>query len=306
MNAGDLATDFGLEDWLADLRAGIERRLAELVPGEPSPAHLADAMRYSLLAPAKRARGLLTVLAAGHCGGAPEAAMPAACAIEMVHAASLILDDLPAMDDAALRRGQASCHRQFGEATASLAAIALMNRAFGVVAASEALPPDCCLAIVRILARAIGTDGLAGGQEGDINGAGLGGTAEVEWVHARKTGALFAAAAEIGAVVAGADRHRAVMHDFGMRLGLAFQSYDDLLDARAARPDIGKDTRSDGGKMTLVGLLGFDAALANADAQWQAAAQCIRHDTGGDGRLARYVASLVAQMLAPLRLTRPT
>ena len=204
------------------LREAIERRLDVLTPGEPATAKLADAMRYSLLAPAKRARALLTLLTATHCGGDTDHALDAACAVEMVHASSLILDDLPAMDDATLRRGKPTCHRAYGEATAVLAAIALMNRSYGVVATDERLPPASRTRIVASLAQSIGTDGLCGGQEGDLHGTASTGVAAVDWIHARKTGALFAAAAEIGAIAAGSPNRssalRVVRHE--ARLGL--------------------------------------------------------------------------------------
>ncbi len=300
MDVREGAATAAFEAELAGLRRQIECCLAEITPGEPSPRRLAEAMRYILLAPAKRARALLALLSAQHCGGVRDDAMAAACALEMVHAASLILDDLPAMDDARLRRGQAACHRVYGEATATLAAIALMNRAFSIVAADGRVPPDRRIAVVAILSRSIGTDGLTGGQEGDLHGSGLEDVAGVDWVHARKTGALFAAAAEIGAAVAGATARQAALHKFGMKLGLAFQGYDDLIDARAAASAVGKDTGRDGGKATLVASLGFDAALARADAQVAAALACWPELRPGGGPLARYVASLTAQLRVPL------
>ncbi len=296
------APDPSFEAELAALRTHVERQLDALTPGEPSPDRLSQAMRYCLLAPAKRARALLSVLSAVHCGAERESALKSACALEMVHASSLILDDLPAMDDAALRRGRDTCHRAFGEPTAILAAIALMNRAFGLVAGDENLPSDRRVQIVAILAKSIGTDGLTGGQEGDLNGVAMTGAAGVEWIHARKTGALFAAATEIGAVVAGGVDRRAAMHAFGMNLGLAFQGYDDLLDARAASAVVGKDTGRDGGKATVIKALGFDAALAQADAQMAAALRYVPDLAVDQGPLARYVSGLAVMMRGPLNV----
>jgi geranylgeranyl diphosphate synthase, type II len=300
MNVRESMSGTGFAAKLDALRAIIDVRLSEITPGAPSLPRLTDAMRYSLLAPAKRARAVLTLLSAVHCGGTMEDALSGACALEMVHASSLILDDLPAMDDAALRRGKATCHRVYGEATAVLAAIALMNRGYDVVANDQLLPPDRRVRIVGILTRAIGTDGLTGGQEGDLHGSGVEGAGGVEWIHARKTGALFAAATEIGAVAAGALDRQAAMHAFGMKLGTAFQAYDDLLDARAVEAAVGKDTGRDTGKATLVGLLGFDAALADADAQMQAARACVPDLETGERWLAHYIEGLTAQMRAPL------
>jgi geranylgeranyl diphosphate synthase, type II len=302
MSARFSTTETGIEARLDALRTRIEDKLAEATPGEPSPDRLAAAMRYCLLAPAKRARPLLAILTALHCGGSEEHALTSACALEMIHASSLILDDLPAMDDAGLRRGRATCHRVYGEATAVLAAIALMNRAFAVVSDDARLPTDRRVQVVEILSRSIGTDGLTGGQEADLHGTDIAGAAAVEWIHARKTGALFAAATEIGAAVAGASDRRAAMHAFGMKLGLAFQAYDDLLDARAASGSVGKDTGRDGQKATLVGLLGFDGALANADAQMRSALACVTDLDQGERWLAHYVAGLTAQLRAPLGL----
>lgn len=296
MTHSDAAAAARLEALLPAIRQAVETRLAAETPGEPSPPSLAAAMRYSLLAPAKRARAIVAALATRQCGGDWLRAIPAACALEMVHGASLILDDLPAMDNASLRRGRATCHRTFGEATASLAAIALLNRAFAVVAADAELTADARVAITTVLARSIGTDGLTGGQEGDLNGCGRDGPAAVEWIHARKTAALFSTAAEIGAIVAGNAAQRATLRAFGHELGLAFQGYDDLLDARAASADIGKDTGADAGKATLVSLLGVGEAQKRADRHWHSALSLL--DASGD--LAAYAAILIEQMRKPL------
>ena len=302
MNARDGVAVHRHEVLIADLRARIEQMLAEATPGEPAPQRLGAAMRYSLLASAKRVRGLLTVLCTVYCGGAIDQALPAACALEMVHTASLILDDLPAMDDAKLRRGQHACHRAHGEATAMLAAIALMNRAYAIVAGTPGIGSEQRARIVGVLAHAIGTDGLTGGQEADLHGAGLADAAEVEWIHARKTGALFAAATEISAIIAGAEQQRETLREFGMQLGLAFQAYDDLLDSRAASAAIGKDTGADARKVTLVSLLGFASALQRAEAQMAAALESCPGLRGDETALGHYLALLVAQMQAPLGL----
>jgi geranylgeranyl diphosphate synthase, type II len=286
---------------IGDLRAQTEARLAELTPGGPAPVRLGDAMRYSLLAPAKRARAVLTQLTALHWGAPPERALSGAVALEMIHASSLILDDLPSMDDATLRRGRATCHRVYGEDTSILAAIALMNRAFEVVATDHTIDPLVRVRIVAILARAVGPDGLSGGQEGDLHTDVDNATvATVEWIHARKTGALFAAAAAIGSLVAGVDDDNVSrMEEFGMRLGLAFQAYDDLLDVSAATESVGKDVARDGEKATLVRLLGLDGARANADAQMQAALACVPNLDAAPRTLARYVDALMSALKSP-------
>jgi geranylgeranyl diphosphate synthase, type II len=286
---------------IGDLRQQTEQRLAEMTPGGPAPVRLGDAMRYSLLAPAKRARAVLTQLTALHWGAASERALSGAIALEMVHASSLILDDLPSMDDATLRRGRATCHRVYGEDTSILAAIALMNRAFEVVATDQTLEPAIRVRIVAILARSIGPDGLSGGQEGDLHTDTAQATvATVEWIHARKTGALFAAATAIGSLVAGVDEVNVRrMEEFGMRLGLAFQAYDDLLDVSATAESVGKDVARDGDKATLVRLLGLEGARANADAQMQAALACVPNLDAPPRTLGRYVDALMATLQAP-------
>ncbi len=300
MNMREALPGSGIEAKTAGLRARIEQRLAELTPGDPAPAKLADAMRYCLLAPGKRARAILAILTTVHCGGTVEDGLTGACALEMVHASSLILDDLPVMDDASLRRGKPTCHLVYGQATAMLAAISLMNRAFAIASSDSRLPSDRRVEVVGVLAKAIGTDGLAGGQEGDLHGTALEGACAVEWIHARKTGALFAAATEIGAVAAGALNRRRAFAEFGLKLGLAFQAYDDLLDARATVAMIGKDTGHDGQKATLVSLLGFEGALAQADGQMRAALACVPDLDTGERGLAHFVAGLTAQMRTPL------
>jgi geranylgeranyl diphosphate synthase, type II len=169
MTSPNRTSDRSIVELIASLRQHTEQRLGDLTPGGPAPARLGDAMRYSLLAPAKRARAVLTQLTAMHWGAEPDRALSGAVALEMVHASSLILDDLPSMDNATLRRGRATCHRVYGEDTSILAAIALMNRAFEVVATDATLDSAVRVRIVAILARSIGPDGLSGGQEGDLH-----------------------------------------------------------------------------------------------------------------------------------------
>ena len=246
----------------------IEHRLGELSPQEARlPERLSKSMRYSLLSPGKRTRALLALLTTHYWGGDPESAIVPACAIEMVHAASLALDDLPVMDDASLRRGRPTSHRIFGDDTVILSAVALMNDAFGHVARCDDLPEGSRLDIVDYLSRAIGLDGLVAGQEMDLHTATQASLPEeVELIHARKTGALFAASTKIGARVAGlADGRLEDMDEFGMCLGLAFQTYDDLADVRSDEKTAGKDVNNDGNKPTLVSILGPQEAEQRAD-----------------------------------------
>ena len=154
----------------AEWRSAVDRRLSELVPAVDGGAgRLSDAARYALLAPGKRLRPLLTMAAAAQFGAPPHAALDAGCAFEMVHAASLLLDDLPSMDDAALRRGRATAHRVHGEDLAVLAAVALLARAFGVLGAAEAIAPEGRLRLVARLSEAVGFDGLSAGQTRDLH-----------------------------------------------------------------------------------------------------------------------------------------
>src|SRR5262245_31387359 len=189
-----------LSRYLHDKRALVDARLrASIRAGGGCPETLAEAMCYSLLAPGKRLRPLLTVLAAEACGGCDAAALPAACAVEMVHTYSLIHDDLPAMDDDDLRRGLPTCHKKYGEALAILAGDALLTLAFQVIA--EGYAPGPAAACCRELARGAGAAGMVGGQVDDLamESRGGGGTLEeLEFLHQRKTGALFRAALRMG------------------------------------------------------------------------------------------------------------
>ena len=279
------------------LRDTVETRLATLTPpADQPPADLHCAMRHTLLAPAKRARALLAMLAAKDLGADEAAAISPACALEMVHAASLILDDLPAMDNASLRRGLPANHVQFGEATAILAAIGLLNRAFGVIAEDTTLSAASRVRLTEILSRSVGSDGLVAGQEQDLKWSPTQATRlDVELVHARKTAALFSAAAEMGAAVAGApEREVRLMREFGMKLGLAFQILDDLLDATASRESAGKDVAQDGGRPSLVFSIGLEAARQAAQIYIDEANSLIGASGGDGGRLRRFAMALIA------------
>jgi geranylgeranyl diphosphate synthase, type II len=236
------------------------------------PEHLRAAICYALLGPGKRLRPRLVLMAAEACGGNIEAALPAACAVEMVHAYSLVHDDLPAMDDDDLRRGRPTCHKVYGEAVAILVGDALLARAFEIVATEiqpAAVAAKCC----AILACAAGASALVGGQAADLemaadNQAQLSGTlSELEAIHRRKTGALIRASLELGGVVAGATREQlAALSAYGQRVGLAFQITDDLLDVAGNEAAVGKRLTkdADGGKLTFPRLLGCEASRERA------------------------------------------
>ena len=231
------------------------------------PSHLREAIRYCLLAPGKRIRPLLVLTAAKMCGGEIANAMPAACAVEMIHNYSLIHDDLPAMDDDELRRGRPTCHIKFDEATAILAGDALIPLAFEVLA-RDTQPSDVANQCVLALAKASGPTRLVGGQADDLNLQFSPSDVEtLEKIHRRKTGALLAVSLELGALTAFASVEiRDCLVNYGKHLGLAFQIVDDLLDLRGSQAKMGKRTGKDAvlGKQTYPAVIGEEASKARA------------------------------------------
>lgn len=270
-----------------ELHPHIEEALGRYTQFGPGcPAKLAESMRYSLLAPGKRLRPLLVLMAAEACGGEIGNALPAACAVEMIHCYSLIHDDLPAMDDDDLRRGRPTNHKVYGEAMAILAGDSLLTRAFEIVA-RDVRPPEVAAACCATLGQAAGAEALVGGQADDIIGerGHSGGSASthegngikkvateqllsaLESIHERKTGAIFLVSLRLGGLTAAAGpRQIQLLEDYGRRLGLAFQIADDLLDVQgteeAAGKRVGKD--ADHGKLTFPGLLGIDESARRA------------------------------------------
>jgi len=216
-------------------------------------------MRYTLLAPSKKVRAVLTLLSA-ELGGEGARAVPAAAAVEIVHAASLILDDLPAMDDAPLRRGRKANHLEFGEAVAILAAFGLLTLAFDTIA--RACDPPLARRLAMLLAEAVGLDGLIAGQAEDLLSTDRDISFDtLERIHRRKTGALFSAAATAGALTAGASADEiAALAAYAKNLGLAFQIVDDLLDVTGRPEETGKAVRLDVKKTTFVSFSGVDGA----------------------------------------------
>jgi geranylgeranyl diphosphate synthase type II len=226
-------------------------------------------MLYALTGPGKRVRPVLTLAVAEMLGCRRAEALDLACAVEMVHACSLVLDDLPSMDDASMRRGRVTVHREFGEDVALLAAVALLNRAFALVAESGqrlSLSRYTAADLTHHLAAAVGTEGLIGGQALDLESRSEQLDLErLEYIHSHKTGALFTAAAELGAMAADARRRELeLVTRYAKNLGLAFQITDDLLDVVGDPAEIGKDVAKDVGKVTFVKLLGVDGARALA------------------------------------------
>jgi len=253
----------GLETALEERRILVEEALGRLAPRGDSPAALA-AIQGSLHAPAKRLRPILALLVAEALRGDPRSVLPAACAVEMVHTASLILDDLPCMDDAISRRGRPACHVAHGQATAILAAFGLLNRAFGILAEGWPGGPDATAraASAAELSRAVGLGGMVAGQEADLTMTGRSITfPTLEFIHSRKTGALFIASAALGALAARAtDKERLAVMAYAKNLGLAFQVVDDLIDATGETEEAGKDVGKDSKKTTFVSFAGVEGA----------------------------------------------
>ena len=240
-------------------QALVNAELDRLVAGgDDTP--VSRSMAYTVRAPSKRVRPVLTLLAADLCGGAPARAVPAAAVMELVHASSLILDDLPSMDDAPLRRGRKANHLEFGEAIAILAAFGLLNLAYGTL--TRAYDAALAARLASILAEAVGTEGLIGGQAIDLLATDQQVSFEtLERIHRGKTGALFSAAATSGAVVAGASAEAiASLAAYAKNLGLAFQIIDDLLDVEGDPAETGKAVKEDAKKTTFVSFSGVEGA----------------------------------------------
>jgi geranylgeranyl diphosphate synthase type II len=269
----------------ARLEAALEekRRLVEAaLPGllRRGASEVDAAVDYSLLAPAKRVRPVLALMVAELFRAEPRVVLPAACAVEMVHTASLVLDDLPSMDDAVLRRGREACHRVHGEANAILAAFALLNRAFEVLAEGWPGGPEAALrgALARELGGAIGADGMIAGQARDLAATGRGlDFATLEYIHSRKTGALFVACAAMGAMAAAASpADTAAVKAYAKNLGLAFQVMDDIIDVTGGAASAGKDVRQDLRKTTFVSFSGVPGAEQLARELAQASQDALR------------------------------
>jgi geranylgeranyl diphosphate synthase, type II len=247
-----------LPRFFADYQRRVSAELERLVRREEGPVE--RAMAYTALASSKQVRAVLVLACADLCGGHIERAVPAAAAIELIHSSSLILDDLPSMDNAPLRRGRRANHLEFGEAIAILAAFGLLNLAFGTFA--SAYEPELASRLTSITSEAVGTTGLIGGQAIDLLATDQQISFEtLERIHRGKTGALFVAAATCGAMIAGASAEPiAALTAFAKNLGLAFQIVDDLLDVEGDPAQTGKAVRVDARKTTFVSFSGVDGA----------------------------------------------
>ncbi len=259
----------------------LSANLQALTQGQPTEPRLASALHYCVLGGGKRVRPVLVYAAFDAAGGSGnlQAVDKIACALEFMHCYSLIHDDLPAMDDDDLRRGQPSCHRAYDEATAILAGDALQSMAFEQLAGAAELSPAQRCELFRILARAAGPHGMVGGQMLDLQAVDrtLNG-AELEALHRAKTGALICAALEMGAVCAAAsDAQRHALIDYGNNIGLAFQVVDDILDVEADTSELGKQQGADvrRNKPTYPSLLGIDEARQYARTLQQQASEAV-------------------------------
>jgi geranylgeranyl diphosphate synthase type II len=254
-----------VDDYFSARREQIDRHLAGLASDTHAPAPLAPPLARAMTSPGKRVRGIL-LLAVGEAAGAkPEKLLDAAAAIEMIHASSLILDDLPAMDDALLRRGKPTLHREFGEDLAILSAVGLLNHAYGLVARNHAaLSPRRwpMQQVVQRVVDAVGWDGTVAGEAVDLHSEGS--TLDfdtLEFIHSRKTGALFVASAAVGGMLANvnpAPLQR--LEVYAKNLGLAFQITDDVLDVTGSAEVLGKDVGKDLQRLTFVKLAGVEGA----------------------------------------------
>jgi geranylgeranyl diphosphate synthase type II len=256
-------------DLLGDLSAArrnrVDLRLKNLLPPADSmPRPLTDAVRGICLGPGKRVRPLLAMLSSAHFGGRELAALDFGCALELIHTASLVLDDLPCMDDAAMRRGMLTLHRRFGEDTAILSAVALLNHAYGIIAGDASVEAATRLALVALLSETVGFHGLVSGQFRDLRDSQtLRDELTLASLNHQKTGVLFAAAMVGGAMIAGADEAAQVQARlFANRLGLAFQLWDDLQDSVSTPEAMGKDVRKDDDRVTFVTLWGEERTRA--------------------------------------------
>ena len=278
------------------LQKRSNEQLVRCLDQAKAPEKLSEAMRYSVVNGGKRIRPILVYLTAEALGADLSLADKPATALELIHAYSLVHDDLPAMDDDDFRRGKPSCHKQYDEATAILAGDALQTLAFQVIADADKLSPTIKIALISDLAKAVGVDGMVSGQALDLshenNDVDL---KELKHMHDLKTGALITTSVRFGGLVAEADKTTlALITDFGKALGLAFQIRDDILDATGNDSDIGKPTGSDEerGKSTYVTTLGLKEAHVRLKEQ-QSRADEIAASLGPSGASLQQLTNLV-------------
>ncbi len=266
------SADFDLDAWSGAHLLQVEQALERWID-PAAPAGLGQAMRYAVLDGGKRLRPLLVLAASEAAGGHPQAALRAACAVELIHAYSLVHDDMPCMDNDVLRRGKPTVHVQFGQAQALLAGDALQALAFELLAPSDgSVSGDVTAQLCRLLARAAGYQGMAGGQAIDLASVGCALTqGQLQTMHRLKTGALLQSSVMLGTACAASaqnERVTSALADYGAALGLAFQVVDDILDVTADSATLGKTAGKDVAhdKPTYVALLGLEPAQQYAQA----------------------------------------
>jgi geranylgeranyl diphosphate synthase, type II len=258
-----------LADYLAERRALIDRAIdAQLPPADTPPAVIHEAMRYAVLGGGKRVRPILAIAAAEACGADPAPLVGHIAALELIHTYSLVHDDLPAMDDDDYRRGRKTTHVVYGEAIGILAGDALLTEAFAWLARPlSAVDPARQLRALRVVAEAVDSRGMVGGQVADMMWSAAAALETLEFIHRNKTGKLLTASVLLGGLLANAtDAQLAALEAYGNATGLAFQIVDDLLDLEASSEQLGKTAGKDvaQGKLTYPALLGVEAARAEA------------------------------------------
>ncbi len=293
----DTRVKFPLREWSAERLDRVERALETWVAAD-APAGLGDAMRYAVLDGGKRLRPLLVMAASEAVDGNAGAALRAACAVELIHAYSLVHDDMPCMDNDILRRGKPTVHVKFGQAQALLAGDALQALAFELLAPEgDEVPPAIQAALCRLLAKAAGYEGMAGGQAIDLASIGLALTEDqLRRMHRLKTGALLQGSVAMGAACGTADaRARAALADYGAALGLAFQVVDDILDVTADSATLGKTAGKDAAqdKPTYVSLLGLERSRGHAQELLAQALGALDRSGLPDTRALRAIADMV-------------
>lgn len=265
-----MTPDFDLKQYLEARRRMVEEALEVALPQQDGPeTRVVEAMRYSLFAGGKRLRPILCLAASEAVGGDLKAAMPAGCALEMIHTYSLIHDDLPAMDDDDLRRGKPTNHKVFGEAIAILAGDGLLTEAFVLLSDYNSLLPERAVQVIGVIAEAASYRGMVGGQVVDILSQNKRADLEtVQQMHSRKTAALIAAATESGALAGkGSEAQVAALARYGRAIGLAFQIADDILDIEGDTELLGKTTGADEarGKVTYPAAVGLERSRQAAN-----------------------------------------
>jgi geranylgeranyl diphosphate synthase type II len=279
------------------MRQAVDTRIAQLLGDGADP--LAAAMREGALGSGKRLRPLLTMLVARDLGCESPNLLDVACAVELVHASSLILDDMPCMDNARLRRGKPAVHVQFGEDVAILASIALLSRAFCIISSAQHLAPATRARLVCTLSETIGAQGLARGQFQDLHGSGHRSADEIITTNELKTGVLLGVAVEMAAVLAQADdKATRSLRAFAVAAGHAFQIRDDFADGSDSAIT-GKDSGKDIGKATLVNTLGSAEARRRMAAYVQQAERHLADALGAGGQVRAFLAQLLAPASAP-------